>query len=283
MKYSLIFTLFISTLFTKEFRVITNEYNHGLGMFGAANQVLSQLYLFEARLLPTVSGITVDLKKNGLYYDPSYGPNWWTYYFEPICVGSAKNATIVYPTSEQYTDALVKRRRITRKAAAQIVKKHIHIKPHIQEKIDAFISQFFLGRYVIGIHYRGTDKCKEAPRVAYKTIFEEINKRIPQEKLYALFIATDEVEFLEQAQEKYPNQVIATESHRANNGNIGVHFSNKNNYILGEEALIDAYLLSKCDVLIRTSSNLSLWSTYFNPDLPVILLSQRFMKTLEPE
>lgn len=76
---------------------------------------------------------------------------------------------------------------------------------------------------------------------------------------------------------------IAIKAQRSSNGEPGVHFINKNNYSLGEEALIDACLLSKCDLLIRTSSNLSLWSTYFNPSLPTILLNHRYANTLEPE
>ena len=166
---------------------------------------------------------------------------------------------------------------------AQVNKKYIRIKPHIQQKIDAFAVQYFLDCYMIGIHYRGTDKDKEAPRVAYETVFKEIEKHIPQEKPYSLFIATDEVDFLEQAKKRYLNRVVALEAHRSDSQGVGVHFVNKNKYILGEEALMDAYLLSKCDLLIRTSSNLSLWSTYFNPDLPVILLNHRYMQTLEKE
>ena len=42
-----------------------------------------------------------------------------------------------------------------------------------------------------------------------------------------------------------------------------------------ENALIDCILLSKTDLLIRTSSNFSLASTFFNPKLPVIELSKR--------
>jgi hypothetical protein len=252
-------------------------------MFASANQVLGQLYLFETGQLPHVVGLTIDFDKYGLYYDPRCGPNWWTYYFEPICIGEIEDAKVVCPTKEQYLKAWRQRRKMPRENAAQMIKTHIRIKPHIQQKIDAFVIRFFLDHYVIGIHYRGTDKNKEAPPIAYEVVFEEIEKYIPQEKPYVLFIATDEVNFLEHARERYIDRVVSIEAHRSDNSGLGVHFMNKNDYALGEEALMDACLLSKCDVLIRTSSNLSLWSTYFNPDLPVVLLNQRYMDTLEPE
>lgn len=280
-----IFIFSISFLCGNEIRVITTEFNPNVGMFAAANQVLGHLYLFETGKLPNVSGLIIDFEKYGLYYDPSCGPNWWNYYFEPINLGKSEDVKIVYPTQEQYWEAWAQRRMISRDTAAQIVKKYIHVKPHIQKKIDEFVESFFFGKYAIGVHYRGTDKNKEAPRIAYETVFEEIDKHIPGKTPYTLFIATDEANFLEQAEEKYVDRVVAIEAHRSDNNNddLGVHMLNKNNYILGEEALMDACLLSKCNLLIRTSSNLSLWSTYFNPDLPTILLNQRFMETLEPE
>jgi len=282
-KVTLYFLLVTSFLFAREFRVVRPENMRGLGMFAAANQVLGQLYMFETGQLPHVLGLTVDFDNRGLYYDSSCGPNWWTYYFEPIYVGERSNAPLVYPAETEYSKAWQQRRLISRKTAARIIKKYIHIKPHISEKIDAFVCQYFLDYYTIGVHYRGTDKVKEAPKIEYETVFEEIDKQIPQEKKYVLFIATDEIEFLEQAKKRYFNRVVAIEAFRSNRDGLGVHFLNKNNYTIGEEALIDACLLSRCDLLIRTSSNLSLWSTYFNPDLPVVLLNRRYMKTLEPE
>ena len=274
---------FLSVVYGNEFYIITAQHNPKWGMFAAANQVLGQLHLFETGQLPHVSGLTVDFDKYGLYYDPSCGPNRWTNYFEPICVGEREKAVTTYQTKQRSEKGSLHRCLMSREAAAKMVAKYIHIKPHIQKKIDTFIAQFFLDNYIIGVHYRGTDKIKEAPRIDYETVFTEIEKHIPQEKPYSLFIATDEIDFLEQARKRYLNRVIAIEAHRSNHLNLGTHFLHENNYILGEEALMDACLLAKCDLLIRTSSNLSLWSTYFNPDLPVILLNHRYRNTLEPE
>ncbi len=84
-------------------------------------------------------------------------------------------------------------------------------------------------------------------------------------------------------QQEFPSRIVSRDVHRTT-GAEGVHFSEQiGGYQLGEEALIDSLLLSKCNLLIRTSSNLSLWSTYFQPDIPVILLSERYQKCAEPE
>jgi hypothetical protein len=50
---------------------------------------------------------------------------------------------------------------------------------------------------------------------------------------------------------------------------------------LVEKAVMDVVVLSKSNRLIRTSSSLSLWSSYLNPGLPVLLLNERFCEKPE--
>ncbi len=75
--------------------------------------------------------------------------------------------------------------------------------------------------------------------------------------------------------QKFGGAVITYSTCRSNDM-APLHLKLSNNYLHGEEAFIDCLLLSKGDVLIRTSSNLSLWSTYFNPIMPVIALNARY-------
>ncbi len=73
----------------------------------------------------------------------------------------------------------------------------------------------------------------------------------------------------------YADRVITYSTQRSDD-QTALHLKFSNNYLHGEEAIIDCLLLSRGSVLIRTSSNLSLWSSYFNPSIPVIELSQRY-------
>jgi hypothetical protein len=50
--------------------------------------------------------------------------------------------------------------------------------------------------------------------------------------------------------------------------------SGKIRHRLGEDALIDALILSRSQALIRSTSFLSSWCSIFNPVLPVYLLNQ---------
>jgi len=264
-----------------DYCVISTEHFPTIGLFASANLVLGQISLYENGRLPNCQGLMVDFNQYGLYYESNHGPNWWNYFFEPICLGETTSCPF-FMSWEEGCDAFRAKSALPRQEALALVKKHIRIQPHIRKKVESFIQEHFLGAYIIGIHYRGTDKCSEAPRVDYNTVIAAARNQIPQEKSYQIFVATDEKLFLEAMQQAFPFRIIARDAHRSM-GEAGVHFSGYDGYQLGEEALTDCLLLSKCDLLIRTSSNLSLWSTYFQPDIPVILLSERYQKFAEQE
>ncbi len=271
-----------SQMVASEFRIISLEPNKKVGMFAACNQVIGQLYAHENHLYPEVTGFCVDFGTFGLYYDPSHGPNWWSYYFEPISVGIKEGSKLVFPSVGQYFEAFRLRKSIAHSEASHLVNKYVRVKEPILNKVHSITKEWFEGFFVIGVHYRGTDKEKEAPRVEYEEVFGSILKHIPSDQPYRIFVATDEIPFLEATLERFPGHVLARDAHRSD-GHIGVHFLELNKYALGEEALIDCLLLSKTQLLIRTSSNLSLWATYFNPEMPEILLNRRYMATFEEE
>jgi hypothetical protein len=55
-------------------------------------------------------------------------------------------------------------------------------------------------------------------------------------------------------------------------------------YEKGENAMVNALLLSKCETLIRTTSLLSAWASLFNPQLKFILLNKAYdNRTWYPE
>lgn len=243
-------------------------------MFSVFSYVAGVLYEYDTH---EYSGIIVDFENFGLYYDPAHGSNWWEYYCKPICVGSKQNCVKSFGVDEFEAYAYFLQKELTRQQVFDLIKKYIHIQDHIQKKIDKFISENFSGYYIICVHYRGTDKIAEAPRVSFYEFYNCIAKYIHKNHLkkYKIFVASDEAQFIEFMQSKFEEEVLVYSTHLSAD-NTALHIKFSNNYLHGEEAFIDCLLLSKGDVLIRTSSNLSLWSTYFNPTIPVIALSERY-------
>ena len=235
------------------------------GMFSLFSSVLGFLDFYEEN----GCGIEVDLGKKGVYYDKKKGANWWSYYFEPISIGARSNPVIEITDEQQSSFANKVLSQMSRVEAHRLIEKYIRIKAPLQKKIETFVTKQFKGNYVIGVHYRGTDKISETPRIEYETVYREIERAVEGRNEFKLFIATDEQPFLDAITLRYPGKVLSLNAIRSTTQKA-VHASRKNAYQKGEEALLDCVLLSKTDLLIRTPSNLSACSALFNPKLSVI-------------
>ena len=240
------------------------------GLFCVFNTVLAALDDYDRGI---IDGLHVDFEDQGLYYDKKVGLNWWEYYFEPIRLG--KEASKKFPQYKKTIYALKGEFEIPLERANELIKKYIKIKPALQEKIDEIYANQFKGHDVIGVHYRGTDKKSEAPKVSYEEAYWKIDEVVREKnfKNLKIFLATDDGKFFEFLKEKYPDQLFGMDAMRSKNGKP-VHFAKTvENYRKGEEAIIDAILLSKCQFLIKTASNLSQCSREFNPSIPTVQMN----------
>jgi len=242
------------------------------GLFSAFRYVLAALYTYENEK-EKMAGLEINFAKEGLYYDPLYGDNSWEYYCEPIRFGSPEGAR---RGDWRIVDSCPTSFHTSRKAAGAIIAKYIRVKPHITQKVDA-ITRAWSENFVIGVHYRGTDKVEEVPKTRYQKVLQALDKvrgSLNVEK-YKIFVATDESSFLDFMKQHFPNQVLCyEEAYRSTDGNP-VHFNKSlSPYKKGEDAFIDCLLLSKCNFLIATSSHLSLCSSFFNLSLPMLLLKK---------
>ncbi len=158
-----------------------NLHSHPVGMFSVFSYVAGILYEYETH---EYAGIEVDFGNYGLYYDPEHGANWWAYYCKPICIGNKENALIrEFNVDEFITYAFFSQRELNRQQVNALIKKYIHIQDSIQQKVDAFVAQEFVGQHIITVHYRGTDKIAEAPRIAFHKVSECINRYIRDHNL----------------------------------------------------------------------------------------------------
>lgn len=238
--------------------------DQGRGFFSIFMEILYGLHAYEQGF---IAGFEVDCGTTSLYYDPQYGPNFWEYYFEPIVLGNkraphtrhASNLPLVFKDQRRETNLLIQ--------------KYIHPKAHIQEKIDNFIAENFQDFYVLGVHYRGTDKKTEAGRVTYEKMIKRIKLQVDEitktHDDYRIFVATDEQQFIYLMRDTFPGKVcFNSDAIRSFEQDYPVHFDiDRNPYQIGEDAVIDCILLSKTNFLMLTVSNLSFCSLYFNPDL----------------
>lgn len=249
------------------------------GMFSIFNDVLQLVDLYDKGVY---SGAAVKFDQSGFYHDIDKGDNWWTYYCEPVGLGRRFRRPIVQTEggSLPYAPPRADLRNFDRKEAGRLAAKYIHPKKHILNKVSQFSKQHFKDKYVIGVHYRGTDKILEAPRVDYeemgKAVWDIVHKK--QTADYVVFVATDEKAFLEYMKKEHPHNTVWWDSVRSDNHKPVHKYQKETPYRIGEDAIMDCLLLSKSDKLVRTASNLSLWSGYFNPKMKIVDMSHTYYR-----
>ncbi len=279
-------TMWQSALYAQSKKKLANEdillclesATHHSGMFGVFLTALGALDFYENE---GYGGIYFNLN-SGFYYDASVGPNWWEYYFEPLGLSGNVLTRQALTLSQVYDFAFGTLLHMPRQRGFELIQKYVVVKENILDEVAQFKRDNFQDSYVIGMHYRGTDKIRlEVNKLSFEYITEAIKKTIqsvPEDKQnnYRLFIATDEQQFLDYIFQKFNCPIIYTNALRSTD-DIAIHdragYENGySNYLKGKEALIDCLLLSQCDFLIRTESNLSRAAELFNPTLPVLFL-----------
>jgi hypothetical protein len=154
---------------------------------------------------------------------------------------------------------------------------YLIFKQHIIDKVNTFIDSNFSNKKVLSIHKRGTDLFSDTGHAKnqehlfdYDFIKNRVNKIIGNYD--AIFLATDEQETLDKFKYEYGSKILTYATTRAERGNkAGLHISSiykspEKKYILGEEAIIDTILMSKCDYSFCVRSNLSLLNIILRDD-----------------
>lgn len=216
-----------------------------------------------------------------LYYQ--YGgyngkENAWEYYFKPVspCAASKNECRSMAYAPGPWRFYFNRLDSATRTRAKKLIDAYIQLANPVKEKIENFYNSRMRGKKTIGIHLRGTDKYTEVKPVPLTVFFKEANNRARLlGKNCQFLVATDEAALLKQAQQKLNRPVIFYTCRRSVNKmplHQGSHGAS-HQAILGEDVLIEAQLLARCNLFIHSLSNVSAAVAYFNPELPTVLLT----------
>eukprot|EP00659_Diplonema_papillatum_P012441 gene12441-19238_t len=154
---------------------------------------------------------------------------------------------------------------------------HRYIQPTraLSAIVDAFAAQHFRDKYVIGVHFRGTDKvniCSEcvADYNAFGVVMDRVIANVPEGQQYVIFFATDETDALTWAMLRYPGHVVYQEKaarlpRNHTDGHLGAHKSSAfTPWEKGSSVVIDVLLLAKAKYLIKNRSSVSDAALLFN-------------------
>ena len=219
-----------------------------------------------------------------LYYDPVYGNNVWEYYFKQL-----------YELENPYIEVSDYAELVLSKPSFRETMNIIYNKYFIlNEKTEECISKnynVFENNKVLGVHIRRTDKFLIGYRgtksnqipVDLNIFIKEIDK-VLNEYDY-IYLASDCEDACSHLKQKYGKKLLYNINGARGKGTVSIHtnFSNISGYIKGLNVLADMILLSKCQHLIRSSSNVSITSLYLNLDLTQLNLNEKYLNDSEKE
>jgi hypothetical protein len=142
--------------------------------------------------------------------------------------------------------------------------------PELENKIIKISNT--LGSNPLGVHYRGTDKYRQ--RLSYHSYCQEITRYIDLYKPSSVFVASDETGIINVLHTFIPNLITLDHIRETSNNRTGIHDRKIDPWRLGIEAVLDAYILSKCHTIMMPGySNLSNWSAILSPNADIIIVN----------
>lgn len=146
-------------------------------------------------------------------------------------------------------------------------------------KAGNFAARRFAGRRTLSLHKRGTDNfgprghARGQGHLVPPEFFKDAARRaMDRQRCEQLFLATDEQVFEKYLKESLGAPVITHATLRAPKGDLrGLHNPRfgrwtRTKHLLGDEAIIDALLMARCDYSLCMRSNLSLLAILLRTD-----------------
>ena len=132
------------------------------------------------------------------------------------------------------------------------------IKNDILIKFEDTKKKYFGNDKILGVQIRGTDKQTELPKISIENVLNKIDEAFYEDtSLNKIFVATDEYIYLSAIINKYGyEKVIYNTNNTISYDGKPLHMSPNRNKI-NFEVMSDVYLLSRCDYILYSFSNVS--------------------------
>lgn len=243
-------------------KIINLGNNIDRGFFSYIYTTFSSIYICDLKNIP----FYIDWKSDKNYKNIE-SDNPFDYYFkQPFFENSPENANYF---SEQglflYTDIDLK----NRETWNYLLKKYLILKNDIKNEIDEYYKNNFLNKKILCVHKRGTDHTFHKPIQENIEYFNVIDEELSKNHYDKIFLATDENKSIIEFKDKYKDKLIFLNNIRSDNNSAIFKLNiDKNQHC--KEAIMDAFLLSKGNKLIKTKSTLTTIVCYLNKDLEYI-------------
>ena len=255
-------------------------------VFNTTVQTLEALLLKQPEIVPKIIWILP-------IYSDSNNENVFDTFFELVGFNPI-NADAKYTACTHYTYSQSSTPRLSLNT---VFKNHIRVKPIITNKVDTIFRDLD-GYRLVGVHLRNTDRIIEpqysSPGIdkMLKHLLLTIHKEYSAHKNIAVYIASDNIPdadlIKKSVLESFPHIKILEDPEAVRSPNqISVHgthdsgLSNLSNSKKAESILTDVFSLARCDVVLRTCSNVTASSAIINLSTRYIDISKIYGKYTE--
>lgn len=248
------------------------------GFFSNLNRVVSHLAHSLGR--DGVEAVVADWsvgpgRPYSAYGTPADG-NLWDRFFEPLPepAGAERRITVAGFADRGITG--IKAYRAYKQGPAwrqfyhAAFQRHVRVRPHILERVERLHRELIGNRFCVGVHYRAPDHAIECPRPIppIASFIRRARRLLPADRAATVFLATDVTDAANRFRDAFGERcAMQPDAERLPAGARGhVHHDHPNPSLrLGEEVLIDALLLARCDRLLHVTSNVATAVGYMNP------------------
>ena len=133
----------------------------------------------------------------------------------------------------------------------------LRIKPDKIKKFEEKITQLNITDKTLGVQIRGTDKKSEIPEPSIDNIIKKIDDYLETTDVQNIFLATDDIKYLNLFKEKYNNLLSYDQSLLISFDDTPLHNLPDRNRV-NEEVLSSVFILSRCSHFLYSFSNVSL-------------------------
>ena len=218
------------------------------------------------------------------FSNPLYGRkdgkpgDWFDQFFElSPCFAGRRAKRVLYSKIQSHGDYFCDPRGegLSIERAHDLFTRYIRIKDLVYEEADTVLGAEKQGKR-LGVHFRGTDKVGEAPRVGWNVVSELVAEQIRiDSSITCIFVTSDETNFVDFMKAiPFGIPLVTYDAKAASANGLAIHFSPGDPYVRALEALCIIVLLSRCDIVIRTPSHLSAWAKILNPALRTITVAR---------
>lgn len=201
--------------------------------------------------LPLAQDAHVDMRCN--VYAPG-GDNIFDWYFANEKRSAVTETRVVVYDAEAFPHTLRLDEDLIRlRGLRTTTRRRFRVRANLRDKAAAIVPL-----RTLGIHYRGTDKYTEIPRVPYETTYRRF---LALPRTYdRVFLSTDETAAAAWFADRIPGLVL--NPHQRTDDRGGLHLTQGGRQ-QADEAMLDMLCLAACDTLLLTRSNFSDWALIF--------------------